>query len=457
MIKKYRQILNIYFRHTHFIILSVVLLISAIISKFLYVLREVRFAEEFSTLLFVVTLWLAFYLGLLLKRQFANYRASLLPGFRKPHVHCLIFIYIFFILAAVAWIHGLRLSIQIAPSGLQGVYISCFFAAVIITYLGYLSIGRVAIYVYLLSLLLAMNVSNIITIFESFSSLKYILGALLALFIIFFIKRLKSLKEHHFEYPYLLSWPAKNFFINQMKSDQFASPIKRILKVKEGKLNIPQYAKNANIFLRSLHWDYTEYTDVKILGMLMILSTPLYLLFIKNNLLFASFFKNTYSNFLLLSITPVLITVGSYYKRMAYWGYDLLKPITKRHYFLERGIILLMHLFIYWLVFIICFALLPSIVFQPHVYKLPKFWGFLLLTGNFALFSTMWLTWISCLSDGRVIVLSGIIFSHIILFQFYFAASFSISMIIVMNIICFFFGGIFLRAAYKAWCQREFL
>lgn len=57
-----------------------------------------------------------------------------------------------------------------------------------------------------------------------------------------------------------------------------------------------------------------------------------------------------------LAVTPVAAVIGSHYKRLAYWGYDLLKPVKKNKYIKERGIMLLKHLFLYWIVFLSLFC-----------------------------------------------------------------------------------------------------
>lgn len=453
----YPQVFALYFRNPGFVLLSGVLLLSAAVSKFLYLTNHSGFAEDISTLLFVVTLWVTFYFGLMVKRQFANHRASLLPGYRAAHLQSLSVIYVFFVLAAVVWVRGLRPLFQISPDGLQGMFVSSFLASLLIAYLGYLSIGRVFIYSYVLGLVMAVNVTNIIAAFENFVYLKYIVGLSSGVFIIFFLRRLAVLKEKHFEYHYLLSWPPKHYFVNQLKSDQFINPLKRMLKVKEEPVRIPPYPREGNIFSRAFHWDYTDHNDIKIVGALIVLASPVYLLFIKNNPAFADFFRNAYSNFLLLSMTPVLVVIGSHYKKLAYGGYDLLKPVTRPQYIKERGVVLTAHLLTYWIIFAVCFALLPNIIFQPDIYRSAKFWGFLLLTGNCSFLVTAWLTWLSCSSDSRVVIINGIVLSSLLIFQFYYASTFAGPLLVWNNVICLGAGLFLFRCAYSAWCQKEFI
>lgn len=453
---KYRQILNLYLQNTNFMILAGVLLISALASKASYITRKAGYAEDSFTILFVVTLWLVFYLGLLIKRQFANHRASLLPGYRKPHLLGVIFISSIFLMAAVAWNHGLRLLFEITPDGIQGIYAVCFFVALLITYLGYLSVGRIFMYAYVVGLLLAINGTNIIAAFESLSYLKYCVWAASGVCIVLFVNRLLELKESDFEYHYLLSWPPKNYFVNQLKSEQWVNPIKKLFKIKEGTITIPPYPKERNIFARAFHWDYTDHASIKIVGVLIVMATPIYLLFMQNNPMVADFFENVYSNFLLLSVTPVFVTLGSHYKKLAYWGHDLLRPVTREQYMLERGIVLLIHLVVYWFIFIVSFALLPNIIFHPEVFKSVKFLGFLTLTWNFSLLITAWLAWLSCSLSSKVILFNGLILGQLVLFQFYFSATLSLQWIMWSNVVCLCATILFFKNAYLAWCQKEF-
>lgn len=457
MMVRCKQILSLYWHNSNFMLLTGILLFSAVVSKSLYIFQSPLFAEDFSTLLFVVTLWAAFYFGLLIKRQFANQRASLLPGYRRPHLVCLVLIYLFFVLAAMVWAHGLRPLFEISKPGLQGIYVSCFLASLLIIYLGYLSIGRVFIYSYVLGLVMAVNVSNIIAVFEAFPYLKYIVAILSGGFILFFMNRLAALNERHFEYHYLLSWPPKHYFLNQIKAEQMVLPLKRFLMIKENPVSIPPYPRQAGLFSRAFHWDYAEHADIKIIGMLIVLATPLYLLFIKSHPAFADFFKNAYSNFLLLSITPVLVVIGSHYKKLAYGGYDLIKPVTRPQYIKERGIVLTVHLFVYWFIFAVCFALLPNVLFKPDIYQSAQFWGFIALTGNFAFLVTAWLSWLSCSADSKMVIINGIILMTITIFQFYYAAGLSLAVLILNNAACLCGSILLFRNAYLAWCQKEFI
>ena len=460
MNNKYKQIISLYLRNPSFILISGIFLLSAIISKVFYLVGQPYFAEDVATILFVGTLWLCFHVGLILKRQFANHRASLLPNYKNPHLLCASMIYLLFIIIAIVWNYGLIPLFTITPHGLQGVYVLCLLVALLITYLGFLSVGRAFIYGYVLLLVLAVKAMTIISILDGSPYLKYIIAILCLIFLFSFKSRLLNIKEENFEYAYILSWPPKSFIVNQLKASQLTaslfSPVLSFLGVKERELSIRPYPREQGLLARAIHWNCTESIDIKWICFFLVLASPIYIIILSSHSAIESFFRNAYSNFLLLAMTPILMTIGSHYQKMGYWGYDLLKPIRKNRYIKEKGIILIVHLLLYWLVFSICFAILPSLIFQSEVFVEKKYWGFIVLTGTFAFLVLSWLLLLSSSSKPKIVILNGIILCNIILFQFYFVATFSFETILSLNVICFLGGMFLLKKAYNAWCQKEF-
>lgn len=460
MINKSIQILSLYFKNQIFILVSGIFLLSATVSKILYSAGQGWLAEDVTTILFVTTLWLTFHLGVILKRQFANPRASLLPGYRKPHAYCAAFIYTLFILVLMLWDHGLVPLVEVTPHGLQGLYILCALVAILITAMGYLSIGRAFIYGYAGMLILSIQSLAIISTFNTSPYLKYVIAALGLTILIAFRNRLLKLKEENFEYGYLLSWPPNDHIINRFEINPFASgqfrSIKKFFHIEERLSSMTAYPRGKNILIRSQHWNQTESLDIKWACLLLLVVSPVYVLLMKSQPAIEVFFRSAYSNFLLLAITPVLMTFGSQYRKMGYWGYDLLKPVKKEQYVKEQGIILLTHLLFYWLVFNLCFALLPSLILQPEVFNEKTYWGFIILTGTFSFMVLAWLVLLSGSSQSWTIVIHGILLSHIMMFLFYFASRLNFEAIMGLNALCVAVGIIMLNKARFAWCQKEF-
>lgn len=457
----YKQILFLYFRNSSFLLLFGVFLVTAFLSKVFYRLGYGYYAEEVFTLLFVVSLWLAFHLGILIKRQFSTYRASLLPRYRAPHINFMFAVYLVFIFVAYLWEFGLRPTIEISAQGLWGVYLTCLLTAMLITYLGYLSIGRLLMYAYVILLIFSHEAFNVISILNNTGYLVYVIAAACMVFVLFFRNRLLNLKDDHFEYGHIFSWPPHSFIIGQLKANEriadIFSPLARLLQIKKRITDVPKYPRTGNIFSRAYHWDYTEHTDFKVIWVLILLLAPLFLLFASKQPAWHSFSEDVYSNFLLLAISPVLIAMGTNYKRIACWGYDLLKPVNKQEYMKEQAIILFANLFLYWLLFTVCFAILPNIIFHPELFSIKKFWGYLALTANVSFIVLCWVALLSCVLSPVRVIANGLVLSLIVMFYFYFVPKFSFEQMLYHNLICFVGTMFLLSKAYQSWCEKEFL
>ena len=59
--------------------------------------------DELLSFVFILGLWLMFTFGLLIKKQFANERASLLPGYRGAHIIVVLGILVFMISSTIAF------------------------------------------------------------------------------------------------------------------------------------------------------------------------------------------------------------------------------------------------------------------------------------------------------------------------------------------------------------------
>ncbi|MBP6344251.1 MAG: hypothetical protein KA403_09960 [Candidatus Omnitrophica bacterium] len=457
MMKVQRQIVSLYLSNPTFLVLGVFFVISMVASKVLFHSGYVYYADETFSILFVASLWLAFYFGMMVKRQFANHRASLLPNYRRAHIRTGILIYLALILGGYIWMFGYRSVVETTAQGLWGIYVTCLLIALVITWLGYLSMARTLIYAYVFLLIFANQSMNVI---ELLSGTDYLAGVLAAVFFVsvfFFIKRLSQVKEDDFEYDYMFSWPPRSLIINQLRASETITGALSTWIPTKGKANlpIPQYPRRSNIFARAYHWDYTEHADFKVIWTLMLLAVPLVLLMNKN-IGSDGFTADVYSNFLLLSFSPVLITVASHYRRMAYWGYDILKPVDKKDYMRQQGVVIFTSLVLYWTLFAVCFALIPSIMNKPDVFAAWQFWLYLLYTLNFSFMVLCWLALLSCTANPIFVIMQGILLTCAALFLLYCMPGFSADQMIANNIVCLTAGLFFCRRAYLAWCEKEF-
>ena len=75
MIDRYKQIFMLYLRNPAFALLFGCYLVFAVVSKILYHAGYTFYGEEICTMIFVVTLWMVFQMGIVIKGQLANHRA----------------------------------------------------------------------------------------------------------------------------------------------------------------------------------------------------------------------------------------------------------------------------------------------------------------------------------------------------------------------------------------------
>lgn len=458
---RYAQILALYLHNPAFVPLVGVFLAAAFLSKVVGQAGHRYYAEEIFTLLFVVSLWLAFHFGILLKWQFSTHRASLLPRHRSSHIHCVFVLYAVFALVVYLWESGLGSVMEISRQGLWGVYWTCLWTSVCITFLGYLSMGRVLIYAYVVLLVFAHQSFNVISVLDDARYLAYAIAAACGVFIIFFRVRLMRIKEDSFEYGPIFSWPPRNFILGQLRASQriddlAVGPLAGLMPRGKEVAAIPTYARTGNIFVRAYHWGYAERRDLKMIWVWILLAAPFVLLLLNNQAALQNFDKNMYSNLLLLSITPVLIAIGANYKRLAYGDHDVLRPVDKKQYVREQGVILAMDLISYWTLFAACFFILPGVFFDSSVLGMGKFWAYLIFTVNFSFLVLCWLVLLSGISNATTVIVHGGLLGFISLFYFYFSSSLSFEQMILSNWMCLVGNAILTNRAYRAWCEKEF-
>lgn len=458
----YQQILWLYVRNQGFVFSLGIFLLTAFLSKTFQQIGNGYYAEEFFTLLFVSSLWLVFHLGILLKRQFSSHRASLLPKYRAAHILVAFASYFLFMLVVYLWMFWPTPASRFFETGLGGIYWTCALLTLLIIYLGYLSIGRILLYAYMVVLIFAGYSFDILSVFNRNAySFQQFFPVGLGLFLFLFARRLFFIKEESVEYGYIFSWPPRSFIIGQLKASERIShminPLANLLRTKKQITEIPPYPRTRNIFSRAYHWNYTEYTDFKVIWVLILLLASLFLFIVSKQPGLQSFNKDVYSNFLLLTMSPVLVAMGTNYKRIAYAAYDFLKPVNKQEYMKEQAIILCTKLFLYWLLLTVSFAILPNIIFHPELFSTRKFWAYLALTANVSFIVLCWAALLSCVLNPIRVIANGFILSLIVMFYFYSVPRFSFAQMLFHNVICMAGAVFLLSKAYQLWCEKEFL
>ncbi|MBU0469255.1 MAG: hypothetical protein KKD07_06765 [Candidatus Omnitrophica bacterium] len=456
--RKYVQILLVSIRNPAFLMLLLGFIASSIISKLFIKMRLGFYANEMFTVQFVFSLWLCFMLGLVLKRQFANHRASILPGYRAPHLVVAFLVFVFLVMVVWMWEIGTKVNFEISSAALFGVHTTCLFMAVFIVYLGFLSIGAVLVFAYLICLLISGESFAFVEQLSNTTHYNiYIVTAIISL-LVFMVIRLMKIKEDSFEYPFLLSWTEKALLKNQIKASNLVysifNPFKHIFKSKRALDVYSKYPRAKSTLMRSIHWDIAEYRDLKSAWILIAIGTPVFVYFL-NAFQFANeFFANAYSNFLLLSIAPVLIALGANYKKMMYWEYDSLKPIDKKTFILEKGYSFFRDLVLFWMLFVVYFAVISSLVLNAEILTTVKFWSYLFFTGTYGYLIMAWISYMSSCSKAKTVIFNGMCLCLLTMILMELSA-FDAVTIIVCAIASFVAGIIMLNITYARYCDKE--
>ena len=459
MIKNIKQIILLYLRNPAFSLILGIYLSGAVSSRYFLYKRDFFMSEEAFTFMFLSVICLAYIMGVQIKRQLANYRASLLPHYRKRHLGVSSLWYVLFILTAFLWEKSLPPSIIFTRAGLTGIYLACLCVAVLITWVGYLSLARVFLFLYFAVLILAIQSQSIFHMIDNTPWLNGFFLFLSLVMLLLFGIRMMKLKEGNFEYSYLLTWPPKDLIKSQFavgpQKPGFLSVIFGDLPAAgEGKTK--KYTEKRSMLSRAFHWDYIELAELKLFWIFLALLTPFYLWFVKMANELHLFYNNTYANFLLLSVTPVLIVICGNYRRIVFWGYELLKPVKKEPFILQHGFAMLMNLLLYWFLFILFFSILPGLVLENPFLNELKYWLYLFLTGSYAFVVFAWISYMSSLKSTRLMILNGLVLCLLSLLQFYEAANFPRFIILTNSTVCLLIGGIFIQATYRRWCRAEF-
>ncbi len=454
MINRLAHVCQLYARNPLFAVLSITLIFSAVLSKVLLIRRAYISAEEVWNVMFVAMLWIIFYLGVLVKQQIATHRATLLPGYRWPHIIVMTAIAAVLLGVGMLWNQGIVWGYDMSPAAINGGYACCVLAGVVILGLGYLSMGRLLLYAYGLTIFAALNAELLISVFEARPFLVFAVVGLCAGLFAALIGRLLILKADHFEYPCVFSWPPKAYMarlVHRSVSPRFL----RLFPVKNSFPQVSCYTAHQSFLDKVFHWDPLLKRNIRQTLVAVSIATPVYagILYFSPDV--REFFSRAYVNFLLLALTPVLATLIGQYKKIAYWEYDLLRPVTRLHYIKERGTLLVIHLLAHWLLVVWFIALVPVAVFQPAVLATVKFWLYLSLTGLGALLVLAWLAALSCTDKARIILGNGLILGVTLLFFVYYTESFTTGRLAVANIFMLAGTMLFLRGAVRGWALRE--
>lgn len=445
MMRKIFPIFGLYWQNPLFRISTILFLISAGVSRIGIRLDMYEVSDDFYTLMFIMVLWLCFHVGLILKQQFCSPMASLFPSYRGAHILMAGWVYLFFIAISLLWQYKLHQPFIKTTEAYIGGHLIAGLVAIIITFVAYLSIGRVVIYTYIFLLFLAGQSGWVIEILNQASSYNLPLTLLVLMVVSLFVWRLFTVKEDQAEYKYLMGWPAKKFFTKQISS----SSVQKFIP-------IAVYPSKKGLLQRARHWDVLERHEmIKIITLVILTAGGLMVVFrfwpeIYNEL------GNVYDNFLLLCAAPVLIVLISNQK-IAFWDFDLIKPVSRKNFFLERGVSLLIQLLFYWSILIFLFGILPAFIFESSQLIAVKFWFYILLTFSYSILLFAWLAYLSSNDEVKNLLMNGILMAVISVGLLFNVGGLETWQMFVLILASVFAGGYLLKVAHRSWTQKEFV
>ena len=461
MNNRYYQIFLLYYRYLPYRILATSLLLTALLSRLSLEHRLVAVADDFFTFFVVVSVWLAFTSGVLLKRQMAHFRASLLPHYRVPHILVPYGFFALFVMVFCYWLVSLYPVIIIKPAAIWAVFVLCALMVSGVIWVGYLSINLLVYLSYFLMLGVSWQAYNLVVFLTENAVWQSILGWGSVGLMLVLARRLMTLKEESFEYGYVMIWPQKDFLHNQIKAGELYTRSVRSLRKRLGIETVvnplPDYPRRAALWRRAFHWHRIDFAELKSVWVVLLALTPVYMIYISRFSLLHGFFKDPYNNFLLYTVAPVLLVLCANHRNMTTWGYDMLKPVRKGDFIKEQGVVLAGGLGLYWFLFVFYLVLIPQLLLKPEALALTRFWGYLLLTGSFALLTLSWVIFMSCYSSRPWFVLiHGGILCMLAQFIFMVAGRFSGMISLGASLVCWMGIYFFLKTSYQKWCEAEF-
>lgn len=449
--KRLMNISMLYWQNTGFRCLLAIVLVSGLLTKVFLNARSFLFAEEIFTLFFVIVMWLAFHIGILLKHQFSNVRSRLLPKYRSAHVTAFVLLYALLIALAVVWRMGHVLRFPwLSPASMTGVWGSCLLLSLFIIMLGYLSIGRALLYGYCVLLFLSVFAADISDVFAQYRWLVGVPFMVWVLGVAGLIARLSVLNEESFEYGHLLKWPPRDFNIYRYQSigQKFFKSTPVVVKEK--------FCARKGITGRLRHWDAVKGDEPDVAWGLLWLVAGLYaLVFFKVDWAI-EWLRSVSGLFLMYVLTPLVIVAMVYYKRLIFWGYDLIRPVSRQAYFKDQAGLVFFRLAVYWLFTVLALRLIPMALFDIGKISTGVL-GFLLLSACFSFLIISVLIVLSAIDSVRRIIINGALLSLMMIIFFDIVPELSLKEHLLCSWACLASGLIFIKQGYHAWCSKEFI
>jgi hypothetical protein len=442
-------ILYLYWRRKSIVVLSCVLLLGIVGS--VAADRDIRLwwlAEDFWILLFTMSLWLAFAIGMAIKEQFAGMQAAILPDFRRPHLLAAGLVVALFALALVAW------AVWGNPFGVKDFlkpFISlAVFAYLLIIIVGYISHQMLVFATYLFFLFAASQAGVVMDLLRGHALAREFFWFLSLAVGIAFGWRLWNLRPGCFEYPLRFTPEKKDFaFRGQRLGKSFFKGSHAPERPLEA-----YYPKS--FIARAFHWEWPAQENRGVVPILLFIVTPLYIAYLEFFSAQEGFLYRPYSNFLLFAAAPTLMVVMHNYRKVFYWAQELLKPVSRTAFLKERGLVLCFQLLVRWLVLIFYFSVLPLLIARQGLVFDKKFWAYVLLTGVFSFLTFAWTVYMAAIKDERWVLAHGILLCVWVEVEILAVELVSARGMVIHLVVALVCAAMLTQRAFCLWKEKEF-
>lgn len=448
------SVLAAYWHNPIFRYLGIVTAASAVASRILIHFCVWIYANDFFSVLFVMTLWLLFQLGILLKIQTVHYAAGILPGYRRRQAAVFLFLYVSLIVMAVWWWQGQNLRLPwLTEITMKSAWLICLLVSLLVAAAGYFSHWRVLLYGYC-ALLLASGFSMpILDEIQRQGGMLALLAGAWGLGVAALLLRLLSVREESWEYGHVLSWPP---LVPLITAHAHYRP-RRLRGSGQRPPSVPKYPQDRPWFRRVGHWEQYAGRDPDLSGAMAWVILMVYALFGLKVDWMREWLLAVEENFLVFVFTPLVIMVVSQYQRLAFWGYDLVRPVGRRRYFHDQGILAARALLVYWFLTVIYFGYLPQLIVKDPGLDMGRLAGFFVLSGAVLVFLTAVLVRLAAQDSPLRTVVSGGIAAVIVSAFYKMAPDLTVTNYYFGTLACLISGLIIINQAYHAWCRKEFV
>lgn len=399
--------------------------------------------EDLSTLWHLFWVCLAFFFGILIKRQMASPFAHMLPGYKSAHIWLALGLWILFAVVTVAWLFTMP-KILVAPE--KGpMEMLCVLTFLVTLMLAYLSIRPVFLICYAVVLVAYANVMNIYDfIVRMEGGIGWLTVLILALGSIL-VWRLFMLREGMLEYPFLFSWPPHRSMVGDMG---WGRPEFR------GMLVTPYYRREG-LIQKSLHWANLEREGMFGLAVFILLGAAAFELFVVHFGSPEGFYARPFANFLVLMMFPVFLTLAFTYRILAYGEYALLRPLRREDLFRQWGCLLALNLLVAWLLVVTVFAVMPAFLMGLPFARTGRFWWYLLFSGVFAQMTMAFLAYLASVKSRKSATVHCLLYlcwlSVVLTGANYWDAPVILALVFVSTAVGIMYGAV----AFRKWCREE--